>query len=563
MTNDIKESPEKTPLNFIEEIIERDLSEGTHGGRVHTRFPPEPNGYLHIGHAKSICLNFGLARKYEGKCNLRFDDTNPVTEDTEYVESIIDDVRWLGFEPDNIFYASDYFEQLYEFALDLIRKGKAYVDDSSPEEMAAMKGTPTRPGTDSPYRTRSIEENLDLFQRMKNGEFPEGSRVLRARIDMTSPNMIMRDPVLYRIKFAHHHRTGDAWCIYPMYDMAHGQCDSIEKITHSICTLEFMPHRALYDWCIENLDIFPSRQYEFARLNLNYTVMSKRKLKQLVEENYVDGWNDPRMPTISGMRRRGYTATAVRNFATRVGIAKRENVIDLGLLEFCVREDLNAIATRAMAVLEPLKLIITNYPAGQTEYLETENNPEDAQAGTRQMPFSGELWIEREDFMENPPKNYFRLAPGMLGRLKSAYIIRCDEAVKDEAGNITELRCTYFPESKSGSDTSGLKPKATLHWVSAPHAVPGEIRLYDRLLMVENAAEDPRDFKELINPGSLKVVENAMLEPSLANVTPNDHFQFIRLGYFTPDTATKPGKPVFNRTVTLKDAWAKIAQKGG
>ncbi|MEY3368815.1 MAG: hypothetical protein RI973_1970 [Bacteroidota bacterium] len=562
MSNDIKESPEKTPLNFIEEIIERDLSEGKHGGRVHTRFPPEPNGYLHIGHAKSICLNFGLARKYNGKCNLRFDDTNPATEDTEYVESIIDDVRWLGFEPDNIFYASDYFEQLYEFALDLIRKGKAYVDDSSPEEMAAMKGTPTRPGTDSPYRARSIEESLDLFQRMKNGEFPEGSRVLRARIDMSSPNMIMRDPVLYRIKFAHHHRTGDAWCIYPMYDMAHGQCDSIEKITHSICTLEFMPHRALYDWCIENLDIFPSRQYEFARLNLNYTVMSKRKLKQLVEENYVDGWNDPRMPTISGMRRRGYTAAAVRNFATRVGIARRENVIDLSLLEFCVREDLNAIATRAMAVLEPLKLVITNYPAGQTEYLETENNPEDPEAGTRQMPFCGELWIEREDFMENPPKNYFRLAPGMLGRLKSAYIIRCDEAVKDEAGNITELRCTYFPESKSGSDTSGLKPKATLHWVSASHAVPGEIRLYDRLLMVENAAEDPRDFKELINPDSLKVVENAMLEPSLANVTQNDHFQFIRLGYFTPDPATKPGKPVFNRTVTLKDAWAKIAQKG-
>jgi glutaminyl-tRNA synthetase len=563
MTNEIKESAEKTPLNFIEEIIERDLSEGTHGGRLHTRFPPEPNGYLHIGHAKSICLNFGLARKYKGKCNLRFDDTNPVTEDTEYVESIIDDVRWLGFEPDNIFYASDYFEQLYEFALDLIRKGKAYVDDSSAEEMAAMKGTPTRPGVESPYRSRSMEENLDLFQRMKNGEFPEGTRVLRARIDMTSPNMIMRDPVLYRIKFAHHHRTGDAWCIYPMYDMAHGQCDSIEKITHSICTLEFMPHRALYDWCIENLGIFPSKQYEFARLNLNYTVMSKRKLKQLVEENYVDGWNDPRMPTISGMRRRGYTAAAVRNFATRVGIAKRDNVIDLSLLEFCVREDLNNIATRAMAVLDPLKLVITNYPAGQTEYLETENNPEDAGAGTRQLPFSGELWIEREDFMENPPKNYFRLAPGMLGRLKSAYIIRCDEAVKDEAGNITELRCTYFPESKSGSDTSGLKPKATLHWVSASHAVPGEVRLYDRLLMVENAAEDPRDFKELINPDSLKVVENAMLEPSLANVTPNDHFQFIRLGYFTPDPQTRPGRPVFNRTVTLKDAWAKIAQKGG
>ncbi len=561
MTTDIKETTEKVPLNFIEEIIEKDIAQGKHGGRVHTRFPPEPNGYLHIGHAKAICLNFGLANKYNGKCNLRFDDTNPVTEDTEYVDSILGDVRWLGFEPDNIFYASDYFEQLYEFALDLIKKGKAYVDDSTPEEIAAMKGTPTRPGTDSPYRIRSVEENLDLFTRMKNGEFKEGSRVLRAKIDMASPNMIMRDPVLYRIKFAHHHRTGDKWCIYPLYDMAHGQSDSIEKITHSICTLEFMPHRELYDWCIDQLEIFPSKQYEFARLNLNYTVMSKRKLKQLVEENYVSGWDDPRMPTISGMRRRGYTAAAIRNFATRVGIARRENVIDLSLLEFCVREDLNKIATRSMAVLDPLKVVITNYPEGQTEWLETENNPEDPESGTRKLPFGRELWIEQDDFMENPPKKFFRLSPGQLGRLKSAYIIQVDEVAKDASGEITELRCTYFPESKSGEDTSGLKPKATLHWVSAEHAVAGEVRLYDRLLMVENAADDPRDFKELLNPESLVVVKNAWLEPSLADVTPNDHFQFIRLGYFTPDPDTRPGKPVFNRTVTLKDAWAKIANK--
>ena len=561
MVTDIKETTEKTPLNFIEEIIERDIAEGKHGGRVHTRFPPEPNGYLHIGHAKSICLNFGLAKKYNGKCNLRFDDTNPVTEETEYVESIIDDIRWLGFEPDAIFYASDYFGQLYEFAIDLINKDLAYVDDSTSEDMAAMKGTPTQPGTPSPYRNRSVEENLDLFTRMKNGEFPEGSRVLRAKIDMTSPNMIMRDPVLYRIKFAHHHRTGDDWCIYPMYDMAHGQSDSIEKITHSICTLEFMPHRELYDWCIENLGIFPSRQYEFARLNLTYTVMSKRKLLQLVNENYVSGWDDPRMPTISGMRRRGYTAAAIRNFATRVGVAKRENIIDLSLLEFCVREDLNKIATRAMAVLDPLKVVITNYPDGQTEWLETENNPEDPEAGTRKLPFSRELWIEQEDFMENPPPKFFRLSPGNLARLKSAYIIQCDEVVKDASGKVTELRCTYFPESRSGSDTSGLKPKTTIHWVSAPHAVAGEVRLYDRLLMVENAAEDPRDFKELLNPDSLKVVKNAWLEPVLTDVTPNDHFQFIRLGYFTPDSETTPGKPVFNRTVTLKDAWAKIAAK--
>jgi glutaminyl-tRNA synthetase len=467
----------------------------------------------------------------------------------------------MGFEPANILYASDYFSQIYDYAVTLIKKGLAYVDDSTPEEMAAMKGTPTEPGQPSPYRQRGMEENLRLFEGMKNGEFPEGSRVLRANIDMASPNMIMRDPVLYRIKFAHHHRTGDQWCIYPLYDMAHGQCDSIEGITHSVCTLEFAPHRELYDWLIEHLEIFPSKQYEFARRNFSYTVVSKRKLLKLVQENIVSGWDDPRMPTISAMRRRGFTASALREFAKRIGIGKRENLVDVGLLEFCVREDLNKISKRVMAVLNPLKLVITNYPEGQTEWLETENNPEDPDGGTRPLPFSRELWIEQDDFMEDPPKKFFRLSPGQLGRLKSAYIIQADEVVKDADGNIVELRCTYFPESKSGSDTSGLKPKATLHWVSAEHAIPGEVRLYDRLFIVEDVADDPRDFKELLNPDSLKVVENAWLEPSLANAQPGEFFQFIRLGYFTPDTDSKPGKPVFNRTVTLKDAWTKIAQK--
>ncbi len=559
MTAEITEKESTSPLNFLEEIIEQHLAEGKHDGRVHTRFPPEPNGYLHIGHAKSICLNFGLAQKYNGKCNLRFDDTNPVTEETEYVDSIIGDVRWLGFEPDAIFYASDYFQQIYEFAVDLIKKGYAYVDDSKPDEIAAMKGTPTQPGTPSPYRDRTVEENLDLFERMKNGDCPEGSRVLRAKIDMASPNMIMRDPVLYRIKFAHHHRTGDDWCIYPMYDMAHGQCDSIERITHSICTLEFIPHRALYDWCIEKLEIFPSKQYEFARLNLNYTIMSKRKLLQLVNEDLVTGWDDPRMPTISGMRRRGYTAAAIREFCKRVGVAKRENIIDLSLLEFCVREDLNKISSRVMAVLNPLKVVLTNYPEDKTEWLETENNPEAPEAGKRELPFSRELWIEREDFMENPPKKFFRLAPGGLVRLKSAYIIRCDEVLKNEEGEVVELRCTYFENSKSGEDTSGLKPAATLHWLSAPHAIPGEVRLYDRLFMVEDVAGDERDFKELLNPDSLKV-QAAMLEPSLADAKEGEDFQFIRLGYFTPDVDSRPDNLVFNRTVTLKDAWVKASK---
>ena len=554
------EMKEKDPLNFIEEIIEKDIAEGKHGGRVHTRFPPEPNGYLHIGHAKAICLNFGLAKKYNGKCNLRFDDTNPVTEETEYVESIENDIRWLGFEWDSLHFSSDYFDQLYEYAVNLIKKGLAYVDDSTAEEIAEMKGTPTHPGKNSPFRERSVEENLSLFERMKQGEFEEGSRALRAKIDMASPNMIMRDPVLYRIKYAHHHRTGNKWCIYPLYDMAHGQSDSIEGITHSICTLEFMPHRELYDWCIDKLEIFPSKQYEFARLNLSYTIMSKRKLLQLVNENFVNGWDDPRMPTISGMRRRGYTAAAIRNFATRVGIAKRENMIDIGLLEFCVREDLNKLATRVMAVLEPLKVVITNYPEGKTEFLGTVNNTEDPDAGSRELPFGRELWIEQGDFMEEPPKKFYRLKPGGLARLKSAYIIRCDEVVKDGSGKISELRCTYFPDSKSGEDTSGLKPKTTIHWVSAAHAVAGEVRLYDRLLMVENAAEDPRDFKELLNPSSLEV-KTAWLEPSLAGATTGHYYQFMRIGYFTPDADSTSENQVFNRTVTLRDAWAKISRK--
>ncbi|MBK9013741.1 MAG: glutamine--tRNA ligase/YqeY domain fusion protein [Saprospiraceae bacterium] len=557
MTTDIIKEEKTESLNFLEEIIEQDIAAGKHGGRVHTRFPPEPNGYLHVGHATSICLNFGLAKKYNGQCNLRFDDTNPVTEETEYVESIINDVRWMGFEPSNILYASDYFQQLYDFAVDLIKKGFAYVDDSTAEEIAALKGTPTEPGKDSPYRSRSVAENLDLFERMRKGEFAEGSKTLRAKADMASPNMIMRDPLLYRIKFAHHHRTGDDWCIYPMYDMAHGQSDSIEKITHSICTLEFVPHRELYDWCIEKLGIFPSKQFEFARRNLSYTVVSKRKLLKLVNEGHVRGWDDPRMPTISAMRRRGYTAAAIRDWAKRIGIAKRENMVDLSLLEFCVREDLNKIALRAMAVLDPIKVVITNYPADQTEWLETENNPEDLTAGTRKMPFSQELWIEQEDFMENPPPKFFRLSPGTMARLKSAYIIQCDEVVKDADGKVTELRCTYFPNSKSGEDVSGLKPKTTIHWVDAKHAIPAEVRLYDRLFTVEDVASDDREFQELLNPDSLKVVENAWLEPSLAGAALGQHYQFLRLGYFTVDTDSTPEKLVINRTVTLRDAWAK------
>lgn len=560
-----KESNEKAErsLNFIEQIVEEDIANGKNGGRVHTRFPPEPNGYLHIGHAKSICLNFGLADKYGGQTNLRFDDTNPVTEDTEYVESIKADVRWLGFDWENEFYASDYFDQLYAFAESLIQKGLAYVDDSTAEEIAAQKGTPTEPGTPSPYRGRSIDENLDLFRRMRAGEFPDGAKVLRAKIDLASPNMHFRDPIMYRIKHAHHHRTGDKWCIYPMYDFAHGQSDSIENITHSLCTLEFEVHRPLYQWYIEQLGIFPSHQYEFARLNLTYTVMSKRKLLKLVNEGHVSGWDDPRMPTISGLRRRGYTPSSVREFADRIGVARRENLIDVGLLEFCIREELNKSTSRVMAVVDdqPIKVVITNYPEGQTEIMKVENNPEDPSSGERDVPFGREIWIERDDFMENPPKKYFRLAPGQMVRLKGAYIIKCDEVVKNEAGEVAELRCTYIPESRSGSDTSGINVKGTIHWVSVEHAVEADVRLYDRLFIVENPAADERDFQELLNPNSLVTVKG-LVEPSLKDAAAGERVQFMRKGYFCVDADSTADKLVFNRTVTLKDSWAKEAKKG-
>lgn len=548
-----EEKKEEKSLNFLEEIIEQDLKNGTYKNIV-TRFPPEPNGYLHMGHATSICLNFGLTKKYGGYTNLRFDDTNPVTEETEYVESIKDDVRWLGFEWKNEHYASDYFDSLYEYAIKLIKKGLAYIDDSTSEEMATMKGTPTEPGKNSPYRDRSIEESLDLFERMKKGEFPDGSRTLRAKIDMAHTNMLMRDPVLYRIKHAHHHRTGDDWCIYPMYDFAHGQSDSIEQVTHSICTLEFVPHRELYDWLIEKLEIFTSHQYEFARRNLTYTVMSKRKLLQLVTEKHVGGWDDPRMPTISGMRRRGYTPEAIREFCDRIGIAKRDNIVDVGLLEFFVREDLNKKALRRMVVFDPVKVIITNYTKDE-ELLESENNPEDPNGGEREVPFSNELYIEREDFMENPPKKYFRLAPGQMVRLKSAYIIKCEEVIKDDTGNVTELRCAYIPESKSGSDTSGIHVKGTLHWVSVKHAVTVEVREYDRLFKVEDPSSEEGDFKEYINPDSLKIVKTAFAEPSLKNAKFEERYQFIRKGYFTLDKDSSTSGMVFNKTVGLKDSW--------
>jgi len=554
-------TPEEKSLNFLEEIIEEDLKSGRYT-TIATRFPPEPNGFLHIGHASSICLNFGLTQKYPGFTNLRFDDTNPETEKTDYVESIKDDIRWLGFEWKNELFASDYFDQMYEFAVTLIQKGLAYVDDSTSEEIKAMKGTHTEPGKDSPFRTRSIEENLDLFARMKNGEFADGSRTLRAKIDMAHLNMLMRDPILYRIKHAHHHRTGDKWCIYPMYDMAHGQSDSIEHITHSICTLEFVPHRELYDWLIDKLGIYPSHQYEFARRNLNYTVTSKRKLLQLVEEKFVSGWDDPRMPTISGLRRAGYTPESIREFCDRIGIAKRENLIDVSLLEFCVREQLNKIAVRRMVVFDPIKVVLTNYPAdGAVEMVKSEDNPEDPNTSHREIPFTRELYIEREDFMENPPKKFFRLAPGQMVRLKSAYIIKCEEVVKDSNGNITELHCTYLPESKSGADTSGLHVKGTLHWVSVAQAISLEVRLYDRLFRVENPSSEEGDFKDYINPNSLQVVTTAFAEPALKNIRFNDRCQFLRKGYFCLDKDTSEDKMVFNRTVTLKDAWAKEQKK--
>jgi glutaminyl-tRNA synthetase len=551
---------EEKSLNFLEEIIENDLQAGKYK-KIITRFPPEPNGYLHMGHAKSICLNFGLANKYGGYTNLRFDDTNPVTEDTEYVESIKNDVKWLGFQWENELYASDYFSQLYEFARKLIDKGLAYVDDSTSEEIAAQKGTPTQPGKDSPFRNRSIEENTKLFLEMKEGKYRDGEKVLRAKIDMGHINMHMRDPIIYRIKHAHHHRTADAWCIYPMYDFAHGQSDAIENITHSVCTLEFIPHRELYDWFIKNLDIYPSHQYEFARLNMTYTVMSKRKLLQLVNEKYVAGWDDPRMPTLSAVRRRGYTPESIREFCEKIGVAKRENLIDVGLLEFCVREHLNKISLRRMVVFEPVKVVITNYPEGKTEMLHGEENPEDPNAGSREIPFSRELYIEADDFMENPPKKYFRLAPGQMVRLKSAYIIKCENVIKDENGNVKELHCTYIPESRSGSDTSGINVKGTLHWVSAQHAVAIETRLYDRLFKVEDLSQAEGDFKDYINPDSLRVLPAVYAEPAILQAKIEDRYQFLRTGYFCLDPDSTPGKLIFNRTVTLRDMWAKEAKK--
>lgn len=555
---------EEKSLNFLEEIIEEHLKEGKYE-HIHTRFPPEPNGYLHIGHASSICLNFGLAKKYNGKVNLRFDDTNPVTEETEYVESIKYDIKWLsdaiGKTWDNELYASDYFGKLYDFAVDLIKKGLAYVDDSTADEIAATKGSTTEPGKNSPYRERSIEENLQLFADMKSGKYADGEKVLRAKIDMTHPNLLLRDPIIYRIKHAHHHRTGDAWCIYPMYDFAHGQSDSIENITHSICTLEFIHHRPLYDWFIEKLEIFPSHQYEFARRNLTYTVMSKRKLLQLVNEKHVAGWDDPRMPTISGMRRRGYPAQAIVNFCDSIGIAKRENIVDISVLEFNVREQLNKTANRVMAVLDPVKLVITNYPEGQTEELDAENNPEDPNGGTRKMPFSREVWIEREDFMEEPPKKFFRLGPGLMVRLKGAYIVKCESFKKDDAGNVTEIHCTYIPESKSGHDTSGIHVKGTIHWVNVATAKTAEVRLYDRLFKVEDPSSEEGDFKDYINEHSLEVLPNVYIEPVLAHATVGEQFQFLRKGYFCVDKDSTSNKLIFNRTVGLKDTWAKEAKK--
>ena len=552
---------EKASLNFIHQIIEEELSRGKNGGRVHTRFPPEPNGYLHIGHAKSICLNFGTAKKYNGLANLRFDDTNPVKEDTEYVDSIMEDVRWLGFDwDDRLYYASDYFDQLYEWAVKMVKEGKAYVDDLNAEQISEYRGTVTRAGKESPYRSRTPEENLDLFTRMKNGEFHDGSRVLRAKVDMAHPNMLMRDPIMYRILHTGHHRTGDKWCIYPMYDYAHGQSDYLEGITHSICTLEFEVHRPLYEWYLEQVaegDYRP-RQIEFARLNLTYTVMSKRKLLQLVNEKVVTGWDDPRMPTICGLRRRGYTPESLRNFADIIGIAKRDQLIDVALLEFCVREDLNRRSNRVMAVLNPVKLILDNYPEGQVEDLEAINNPEDPEGGYRKVQFSRELYIEREDFMETPEGKFFRLKPGGEVRLKYGYIIKCESIVKDSEENITEIHCTYQEDTRSGQPNSNKKVKGTLHWVSAAHAVPVEVRLYDRLFATETPenGDEGHDFKENLNPGSLKVI-TAYAEASVAEARAGDRLQFERLGYFCVDPDSTEGKLVFNRTVALKDNWNK------
>jgi len=552
---------EEKSLNFIEAIIEEDLRTGKHQ-TILTRFPPEPNGYLHIGHAKSICLNFGLAKKYGGKTNLRFDDTNPTKEEIEYVDSIKEDVKWLGFSWDKELYASDYFEQLYQFAITLIHKGLAYVDDSSSEEIAAQKGNPTTPGTPSLYSNRTVEENLQLFADMKNGKYKDGEKVLRAKIDMASPNMHMRDPIMYRIKHAHHHRTQEAWCIYPMYDFAHGQSDAIEKITHSICTLEFIPHRPLYEWFIEKLNLFPSTQYEFARLNMTYTVMSKRKLLQLVQEKYVDGWDDPRMPTISGFRRRGYTPESIRTFCDKIGVQKRENLIDISLLEYCIREDLNKTALRRMAVLDPVKLVITNYEVDKVEVLKGENGVENADGeGFREIPFSNELWIEREDFMENPTKKFFRLGVGLMVRLKHAYIIKCTGFSKNDKGEITRIQAEYIPESKSGQDTTGIHVKGTIHWVSANDAATAEVRLYDRLFTIEDLSKADEGFQSFINPNSLQLISKIYIESSLKEATHSDRYQFIRKGYFCLDKDSTPQHLIFNRTVTLKDTWVKEQKK--
>jgi glutaminyl-tRNA synthetase len=557
---------EAGPSNFIRDIILKDLETGKYGGRVHTRFPPEPNGYLHIGHAKSICLNFGLAAEFAGKCNLRFDDTNPCKEETEYVESIMEDVRWLGFDwEDRLFYASDYFDQLYEWAVQLIKAGKAYVCDLSAEEVRQYRGTLTEPGKESPYRNRSVEENLDLFERMRAGEFPDGSRSLRSKIDMASANLNMRDPVMYRILHAEHHRTGDKWCIYPMYDFTHGQSDSIERITHSICTLEFEDHRPLYDWYIEQLGIYHPQQIEFDRLNLTYTVMSKRKLLTLVQEGHVRGWDDPRMPTIAGMRRRGYTPVAIRNFSTLLGVSKTNGINELSLLEHFVREDLNQRAQRVMAVLRPLRVIIDNYPEGQVEQMEAINNPEDAGMGARQVPFSRELYIEQDDFREDPPKHFYRLSPGREVRLRYGYFITCTGVVKDQKGEVIEVHCTYDPATRGGNAPDGRKVKSTIHWVSAAHALDAEVRLYDYLFDRPNPNEEGRDFTEFLNPKSLEVVTHAKLEPFLKRAAPSSRYQFERLGYFCVDSDSSPDRLVFNRTVALRDTLAKIEkrEKGG
>jgi glutaminyl-tRNA synthetase len=559
------ETPAGTgPSNFIREIILDDLKTNKYGGRVHTRFPPEPNGYLHIGHAKSISLNFGLAQEFGGKCNLRFDDTNPSREETEYVDSIIEDVRWLGGDwDDRLFYASDYFGQLYEWAVQLIKTGKAYVDDLSPEELRKQRGTLTEPGQESPYRGRTVEENLDLFARMKAGEFPDGARTLRAKIDMASPNLNLRDPIMYRILHAEHHRTGNQWCIYPMYDFAHGESDSIERITHSICTLEFEDHRPLYDWYVEQLGIYHPQQIEFDRLNITYTLLSKRKLLALVQNKLVRGWDDPRMPTISGLRRRGYTPEAIRNFCKRVGVSKTNGTTELGLLEYFLREDLNRRAPRVMAVLRPLRVVIDNYPEGQVEQMEAVNNPEDAQMGSRTVPFSRVLYIEQDDFREDPPKQYFRLAPGREVRLRYGYFITCQSLVKDASGQVTEIHCTYDPATRGGNAPDGRKVKSTIHWVSAQHAVDAEVRLYDTLFTREdpNQVEEGQDFTANLNPQSLEVLSDAKLEPSLRGAAPGAKYQFERLGYFSVDPDTTTEKLVFNRTVALRDTWAKIEKK--